>query len=48
MDQVSLAMNNINQAGAENAASMKQAENAAKELKNLGVKLKSLVDQYKL
>lgn len=48
MDQVGLAMNNINQAGAENAASMKQAENAAKELKNLGMKLKSLADQYQL
>jgi len=46
MDQVALAMNNINQAGIENVASMRQAENAAKELNELGNKLKMLVDQY--
>ncbi len=39
-------MNNINQAGIENVASMRQAENAAKELNELGNKLKMLVDQY--
>lgn len=48
MDQVGLAINNINQAGAENAASMKQAEQAAKDLAELGNKLKQLVNQYKL
>ncbi|PKP34165.1 MAG: methyl-accepting chemotaxis protein [Bacteroidetes bacterium HGW-Bacteroidetes-17] len=48
MDQVGLAMNNINQAGTENAASMKQAESAAKDLHELGQKLKHLVEQYKL
>ncbi|KAF0142550.1 MAG: Uncharacterized protein FD122_507 [Stygiobacter sp.] len=48
MDQIGLAMNNINQAGAENAASMIQAEKAAKGLNELGQKLKILVDQYKL
>ena len=48
MDQVGLAMNNINQAGAENAASMMQAEKSAKDLHLLGQKLKLLVDQYKL
>lgn len=48
MDQVGLAMNSINQAGAENAASMKQAENSAKDLNLLGIKLKQLVDQYKM
>jgi methyl-accepting chemotaxis protein len=48
MDQVGLAMNSINQAGAENAASMKQAENSAKDLNELGIKLKLLVDQYKM
>ncbi len=48
MDQVGLAMSSINQAGVENAASMRQAENAAKELKELGNTLKLLVEQYKL
>jgi len=48
MDQVGVAMNNINQAGAENAASMKQAEKAAKDLNDLGQKLKALVDQYSI
>lgn len=48
MDQVGLAMNNINQAGTENAASVKQAETAAKELHELGQKLKQLVEQYKI
>jgi len=48
MDQVGVAMNNINQAGAENAASMKQAEKAAKDLNELGQKLKALVDQYSI
>ncbi len=48
MDQVGLAINNINQAGAENAASMKQAEIAAKDLADLGNKLKQFVNQYKL
>ncbi|MDP3583015.1 MAG: methyl-accepting chemotaxis protein [Ignavibacteria bacterium] len=48
MDQIGLAMTNINQAGSENAASMLQAEKAAKDLNELGLKLKHLVDQYKL
>lgn len=48
MDQVGLAMNNINQAGAENAASMSQAEKAAGDLNELGQQLKKLVEQYKL
>ena len=48
MDQVGLAMNSINQAGAENAASMKQAENSAKDLNKLGIKLKLLVDKYQM
>lgn len=48
MDQVGLAMNNINQAGTENAASMKQAESAARDLHELGQKLKQLVEQYKI
>ena len=48
MDQIGLAMNNINQAGAENAASMLQAEKAAKGLNELGIKLRQLVEQYKI
>lgn len=48
MDQIGLAMNNINQAGAENAASMIQAEKAAKGLNELGQKLKVIVEQYKM
>jgi len=45
---VSIAMNNINQASAENAASMTQAEKAARDLNDLGQKLKQLVEQYKI
>jgi PAS domain S-box-containing protein len=48
MDQIGLAMNNVNQAGAENAASMVQAEKAAKGLHELGQKLKLLVEQYRI
>jgi PAS domain S-box-containing protein len=48
MDQIGLAMNNVNQAGAENAASMVQAEKSAKGLHELGMKLKLLVEQYKI
>jgi methyl-accepting chemotaxis protein len=48
MDQIGLAMNNINQAGVENAASMVQAEKAAKGINELGQKLKLLVEQYKI
>ncbi|MFH0735984.1 MAG: methyl-accepting chemotaxis protein [bacterium] len=47
MEQINLAMNNINQAGTENAASMMQAEKAAKDLNELGQKLKQLAEQYK-
>jgi methyl-accepting chemotaxis protein len=48
MDQIGVAMENINQAGAQNAASMKQAETAAKNLHELGQKLKRLVEQFKV
>ena len=48
MDQIGLAMQNINQAGSENATSMVQAEKAAKSLNELGQKLKLLVEQYKV
>ena len=48
MDQIGLAMQNINQAGTENAASMKQTEQAAKNLHELGLKLQNLIAQYKI
>lgn len=48
MDQIGLAMENINQAGTENAISMKQAETTAKDLHELGLKLKQIVEQYKI
>lgn len=48
MDQIGAAMQNINQAGTENAASMVQAEKAAEGLHELGQKLELLVEQYKL
>jgi methyl-accepting chemotaxis protein len=48
MDQIGLAIQNINQAGTESEASMVQAEKAAKGLNELGQKLKLLVEQYKI
>jgi len=48
MDQIGTAMENINQAGAETAASMRQAEVSAQNLHELGQKLKRLVDQYRI
>jgi methyl-accepting chemotaxis protein len=47
MDQIAIAMENINQAGAQNAASMKQAETAARNLHELGQKLRGLVEKFK-
>jgi methyl-accepting chemotaxis protein len=47
MNQIGTAMENINQAGAETAASMKQAETAAKDLHEIGQKLKGMVEQFK-
>ena len=48
MDQIGTAMENINQAGAETAASMRQSEVSAQSLHELGQKLKRLVEQYKI
>ena len=48
MDQIGTAMENINQAGAQTAASMRQSEVAALNLHKLGQKLKQLVEQYKI
>ena len=48
MDQIGKAMGNINQATAENSASIKQTETAAKNINELGQKLKQLISQYKI
>jgi len=48
MDQIGVAMESINQAGSQNAGSMKQMENAVKNLHELGQKLKGLVEQFKV
>ena len=47
MDQIGVAMQNINQAGAETAVSMVQSEKAAKNLNDLGQKLKDMVERFK-
>jgi methyl-accepting chemotaxis protein len=47
MDQVTLAMQNIEQGSAQNVTSTKQAERAAQNLHELGLKLKQLVEQYR-
>ncbi len=48
MDQIGVAMQNINQAGTETAVSMIQSEKAAKNLNELGQKLKELVERFKV
>jgi methyl-accepting chemotaxis protein len=48
MDQIGTAMQNINQAGMETAASMTQTEDTIKNLHELGQKLKELVEQFKV
>ena len=48
MDQVALAMENIKQASAQNAASTKQTETTAQGLHELGQKLKQLVERYEV
>jgi methyl-accepting chemotaxis protein len=48
MDQIAIAMQSINQSGIESAASMIQAEQALKNLHELGQKLKELVEQFKM
>ena len=48
MDQIGVAMQNINQAGTETAVSMVQSEKAAKNLHELGQKLKDLVERFKV
>ena len=48
MEQISLAMANINQAGTQNATAMKQLETEAQNLHQLGLKLKELLTQFKI
>jgi methyl-accepting chemotaxis protein len=48
MDQIGIAMQNINQAGMETAASMIQAEDSIKNLHELGQKLKEIAEQFKM
>jgi CHASE3 domain sensor protein len=45
MDQVALAMENIKQASAQNMAGTRQAESAAQDLHEIGVRLKLLVER---
>ncbi len=47
MDQIGVAMQNINQAGTETAVSMVQSEKSAKSLNELGQKLKEMVERFK-
>ena len=46
MEQIGVAMQNINQAGTETAVSMVQYEKAAKNLHEVGQKLKDLVERF--
>jgi methyl-accepting chemotaxis protein len=48
MEQVALAMENIKQASVQNVAGTKQAEAAARDLHDLGQRLKQLVEHYKV
>jgi methyl-accepting chemotaxis protein len=48
MDQVALAMENIKQASTQNMAGTRQAEAAAQDLHELGLKLKQLVETYQV
>lgn len=48
MDQVALAMEQIKQVSAENLAAMKQTETSARNLRELGQKLKQVVERYKV
>jgi methyl-accepting chemotaxis protein len=47
-DQVALAMENIKQASMQNAAGTKQVELAAHNLQELGMKLKQMVEPYRV
>jgi methyl-accepting chemotaxis protein len=47
MDQVALAMQNIQDATSQNLASTRQTESAAQNLHQLGLKLQKIVEQYR-
>lgn len=48
MDQVALAMQNIQEATSQSLASTRQTESAAQNLHQLGLKLKNIVEQYRI
>lgn len=48
MDQIGLAMQNIKQAGTETAINMEQSEKSARNLHELGQKLKVMVERFKV
>jgi methyl-accepting chemotaxis protein len=48
MDQIGMAMQNINQAGLDTAVSMNQTEEALKNLQDLGQILKEQVEQFRM
>ena len=47
MEQIGIAINNINQAGMDTVTGMRQVENSARDLNILGQKLKEMVEQFK-
>jgi methyl-accepting chemotaxis protein len=47
MDQITYAMQDIQQASAQNVAASRQSEAAAQGLQQLGLRLKAVVDQYR-
>lgn len=48
IDQVAMAMTNIRQASSQNAASTKQVEMTMKSLQDLGMRLKRMVEHYRV
>ncbi len=48
MDQVASAMESIKQTSAQNAASTKQLETSARNLNELGLRLKQMIERYKV
>lgn len=48
VDQVAIAMDNVRQASLQNLDSVHQLEIAARDLNELGMKLKDMISQYKL
>ncbi|MEW5961315.1 MAG: methyl-accepting chemotaxis protein, partial [Chloroflexota bacterium] len=48
MEQIALAMQNINQATVQSLASVRQAEKAAQDLSGLAQQMEALVALYKL